>query len=70
MTRNIEMLFQVARGLGDLCPEFRRFLVEPAKGWLANARFLEARPGHLPGDSASQLRDPIVLRRLREIANL
>jgi len=51
-------------------PELRRFLVETAEGWLANARFLEALPGHLPGDSASQLRVPIVLGRLREIADL
>ena len=51
-------------------PELRRFLVESAEGWLANARFLEALPGHLPGDSASQLRVPIVLGRLREIADL
>lgn len=51
-------------------PELRRFLVETAEGWLANVRFLEALPGHLPGDSASQLRVPIVLGRLREIADL
>ena len=50
--------------------ELRRFLVEAATGWLANARFLEALPGHLPGDPASQLRVPIVLGRLREIAGL
>jgi hypothetical protein len=51
-------------------PELRRFLVETVAGWLANARFLEALPGHLPGDWASQLRVPIVLGRLREIADL
>lgn len=51
-------------------PELRRFLVKTAEGWLANARFLEALPGHLPGDSASQLRVPIILGRLREIADL
>ena len=51
-------------------PELRHFLAETAEGWLANARFLEALPGHLPGDSASQLRVSIVLGRLREIADL
>ncbi len=50
-------------------PELRHFLAETAEGWLANARFLEALPGHLPGDSASQLRVSIVLGRLREIAD-
>ena len=33
-------------------------------------RFLEALPGHLPGDPASQMRRPILLKRLGQLADL
>jgi hypothetical protein len=59
-------------GLADeakLAPaQLRRFLRTTITRWLEDARFLEAVPGHLPGDSASQARVPIVLERLRSIA--
>lgn len=50
--------------------EIRRFLAGTAERWLSDSGFLEALPGHLPGDAASQARVPIVLGRLREIVDL
>lgn len=35
---------------------------------LKEARFLEALPGHMPGDAASQARVPIIVERLKAIA--
>jgi len=37
---------------------------------LANDAFLEALPGHLSPDRASQARLPLLIKRLREIAEM
>ncbi len=34
---------------------------------LKESRFLEALPGHMPGDAASQARVPIIVERLKAI---
>jgi hypothetical protein len=47
----------------------RRFLVERLGGWLRDPRFLDAVPGHLPGDEASQARAELVVERLRAMAS-
>lgn len=46
----------------------RDYLRQKLTGWLSSSRFLEAIPGHLPGDAVSQARGEIVLERLRRIA--
>ena len=33
-------------------------------------RFLQAVPGHLPGDEASQARLPLIIERVEALANL
>jgi hypothetical protein len=35
-----------------------------------NERFLEAIPGHLPGDAASQARLPLIMERIDALAKL
>ena len=35
---------------------------------LTESRFLEALPGHMPGDAASQARVPIIVERLKALA--
>lgn len=47
--------------------DIRAYLVAELGRLLANRDFLDALPGHLPGDSASQRRVPIVLERVRGI---
>jgi hypothetical protein len=35
---------------------------------ITDARFIEALPGHLPGDAGSQARVPIILQRMQTLA--
>ena len=42
-----------------------RFLAERLGAWLTDPRFLDAVPGHLPGDAASQARAELVVARMR-----
>jgi predicted nucleotidyltransferase len=48
--------------------ELKMYLSEQMEVLLASEKFLEALPGHLAPDSASQARRQIVLSRIREIA--
>jgi predicted nucleotidyltransferase len=48
----------------------RRYLAEWASRLLATPAFIEALPGHLPGDSASQARLPDLEDKLRALAAL
>lgn len=47
--------------------DIRAYLVAELGRLLANRDFLDALPGHLPGDSASQQRVPLILERMRRI---
>ncbi|MBK7355655.1 MAG: hypothetical protein IPL29_06330 [Propionivibrio sp.] len=51
-------------------PELRDYLAERFRGLLALPSFIDALPGHLPGDVASQERLPELQAKLREIAGL
>jgi hypothetical protein len=51
-------------------PDVRAYVVARVAGLLADEAFLEALAGHLPGDLASQQRVPIVLARLRALADI
>jgi hypothetical protein len=46
----------------------RSFLALAFRSLLANPEFLDALPGHLPGDTASQQRLPLLMDRLRRIS--
>lgn len=50
--------------------ELRNHLAGQFQTLLANERFREALPGLLPGDSVSQARLPIIIKRMGEIATL
>ena len=51
-------------------PELRAYLSERFQGLLALPAFMDALPGHLPGDAASQERLPELETKLRNIAGL
>ena len=57
---------EIAATTGDL----RDFLTTQIGSLLKKATFLQALPGHLPGDEAGQGRAPIVMDRMRQIAAL
>ncbi|MSQ53520.1 MAG: hypothetical protein EXR28_16765 [Betaproteobacteria bacterium] len=56
-----------ARGSGE---ELRSYLSTEIRTLLGIADFLDALPGHLPGDNASQQRAPEIMRRLRQLAEI
>jgi predicted nucleotidyltransferase len=61
-----ELVDEITASTGEL----REFLTTQIAVLLADAAFLQALPGHLPGDAAGQGRLPVVLDRLRQIAAL
>jgi hypothetical protein len=61
-----ELVGEIAQGPEDL----KLYLAEMFQGMLSNERFVESLPGHLPGDSASQQRFPILEERIREISRI
>jgi len=74
-SHDIEDIIAVIDGRPSLADEaklapaqLRRFLRTTITRWLKDTRFLDAVPGHLPGDIASQARVPVVHERLRSIA--
>lgn len=48
----------------------KEFLARSFREFLQKRDFLEALPGHLPPDSASQRRIPLLIERIREIAEI
>lgn len=72
---DIEDIVRVVDGRAELADEIeaagtevRAYLRDEITRMLGNAAFMDALPGHLPGDSASQQRADVVLERLRGIA--
>lgn len=51
-------------------PDLKDFIIKSFKGFLENEYFLEALPGHLLPDPASQERRSIILERIRKIVDL
>ena len=58
----------IEREIAAARPSVRQYLGEHFRSLLANPDFDNAVAGHLPGDSASQARLPLVLSRMRAIA--
>lgn len=50
--------------------ELRKYLADQLSALLATGDFIQAIPGHLPGDPASQSRASILLQRLRLLAEV
>ena len=59
---------ELAEELARASDEVRTFIEKALGELLDNPAFVEALPGHLPGDSASQARQPLVLGRLLALA--
>lgn len=53
-----------------VAPPLRAYLGERCGALLAATAFIEALPGHLPGDAASQARLPDLLEKLRQLSAL
>jgi hypothetical protein len=51
-------------------PEVRSHLSAQFSALLQTPAFVDALPGHLPGDPASQVRLPLILDRLRQLSTL
>jgi predicted nucleotidyltransferase len=60
----LELLEEVQASPADL----RAYLVSEFRELIGMSAFLDALPGHLPGDAASQARMPELLRRVRLLA--
>lgn len=76
-SHDIEDILTVVDGRKTLCAELaaerndlRQFVATRIAAMLEAPAFLDALPGHLPPDNASQLRLPLLTERLRQIAAL
>jgi predicted nucleotidyltransferase len=61
---------ELQRELEETAVDVRRYVAGQLRGLLGIPAFLEALPGHLPGDTASQARLPLVQERLQALASL
>ncbi len=76
MSHDIEDIVAVLDGRPEVVSEVQQshealqsHLAERFRTLLEDARFIEAVPGHLPGDTNSQGRVTIVMDRIRSIAD-
>ena len=74
---DLEDVIAVVSGRAELHGELaatselvRRYVARQLQDLLATPAFMEALPGHLPGDAASQARLPLVVERLHALAVL
>lgn len=74
-SHDLEDIIAVVEGRDALLDEIRTsplplrtYLGDTFRTLLQNDAFVDALPGHLPGDEASQQRLPLLLERLRDIA--
>jgi hypothetical protein len=58
------------REVGESSSELRAFLAEAVRGLLSASRFLDALPGHLSGDAASQRRIVSLLATLEALSKI
>ena len=61
---------EIVEEINDAPEDLRNYLIPSIQLLEANEDFLEALPGHLPPDSASQLRLPQLQQKLKDIAAL
>jgi len=59
---------EVVEEVRNCDPKLRDFLQARLAVLVKDDRFLEALPGHMPGDAGSQARVPIIIQRLKAIA--
>jgi hypothetical protein len=61
---------EILKDIKNSDPDLKDFIIRSFQGFLENELFLEALPGHLLPDQASQARRSIVLERIKKIAEL
>jgi hypothetical protein len=76
-SHDLEDIVALIDGRPELVPEIasstgvlRAFLTGQVASLLKEAAFLQALPGHLPGDDAGQGRAPLIVDRMQQIAGL
>jgi hypothetical protein len=76
-SKDIEDFLSIVNGRAELLDEVRdapadvrAFVCDKIAAWLRDEDFMDAIPGQLPGDDASQARITILIDRLRSIAAL
>lgn len=76
LSQDIEDIVAVLDGRPEIVEDVRRakddiraYIAAEFSKLLEDRDFLDALPGHLPGDAASQQRVPIILKRMRDIAS-
>lgn len=76
-SHDLEDLLTVIDGRMELMSEIRAaekdvriYIASAIAGMLRDRAFVDAMPGHLPSDAASQARLPALVQRLQAIANL
>jgi len=61
---------EVVDDISEADEEVQRYLANQFTSLLANDDFLDALPGHLPGDPASQERVPLIVERMERVVEL
>lgn len=61
---------EIVDDISEADEEVQRYLTDQFVALLANEDFLDALPGHLPGDPASQERVPLILERIEKIVRI
>jgi len=61
---------ELLEDIKDSEPNLKDFIITSLKGFLENEFFLEALPGNLLPDQASQARRSIILERIKKIVDL
>ncbi len=58
---------ELEREITDSAPEMRSYIGGCLRTFLADPRFIDALPGHLPGDTGSQARLPMLMEKLERL---
>lgn len=61
---------EIVDDVSDADEEVLHYLVDQFSSLLGNDDFLDALPGHLPGDLASQERVPLIVERIKKIVQI
>lgn len=61
---------ELEQEIADSAPELRSYIRASLRTFLADPKFNDALPGHLPGDAGSQARLPMLKKKLERLAAL
>lgn len=60
---------ELEQEIAESAQELRSYIRETLQTFLANSNFVDALPGHLPGDPGSQARLPLLAEKLKRLAD-